>query len=505
MHRESKPSIVAQYKISREFAILVALSLLVLGASLARAQDGSSLADVARQSRAQKQAQPKTEASAAQQIVDQLAEDQEDKDAPAGFKTYNAGAYKIWAPAPFTIDPHDVGGAVLTGPQVGSTRPLVLAGTPIVLHLENDDAFAEASRQFAHGYSESANCTKTRVAGHNAYQCSLAGARLLGHSVSGNVVLVQGAGGILPVLCVANTESRARDILNDPRASYKAKKYARAVMAHEDQDVRTAWRKCDSVFQSIRLKEGSASPNANLSATNAVIDSTPSAASPGAAPDPANAAASAAAAAPPAESDEPASLAQIARQLHQPSARATTTHAMTAPAPPATVAAQSTVPAGFKIQAFNYCKNHTQQCWNASVLVPADAQLVSSDCKQYVFETKVKGSPFLLLMGPAGTESCPGRNPSDGSTVRWKQLVDSERERDPGTSSTISAEQTTLDGKQAFVTQMRFRKGAADWIAKRAEVENNDAQLVVGCMAPKDTFTDGDAICSGLIGSLRLP
>jgi hypothetical protein len=486
-------------KISREFAMLAIFSVLVFAGLPAGAQDGGSLADVARQARAEKQSQPKAEASAAQQIANQLAEDQEDKDAPAGFKTYNAGAYKIWAPAPFSIDPHDAGGAVLTGPQAGSTRPLVLAGTPIVLHLENDDAFADAARQFAYGYSESATCTKAKVAGRNAYQCSLAGARLVGHSVSGNVVFVQGAGGVIPVLCVANTESRARDILNDPHASYKAKKYARDVMAHEDQDVRTAWQKCDAVFQSIRIKESSAPPKATLIATNSGVDSSKSAASPDPAADPAKAAAPAAAAQP-ADADEPASLADIARQLHQPSARAAAV-----PAPAATVAAQSTVPVGFKIQAFTYCKSRTQQCWNASVLVPTDAQLVSSDCKQYVFEIKVKNAAFLLLMGPAGVESCPGRNPSDGSTVRWKQLVDSERDRDPGTSSTISSEQTTLDGKRAFVTQMRFRKGAAEWIAKRAEVENNDAQLVVGCMSPQDTFADGDAICSGLMGSLRLP
>ncbi|HME36658.1 MAG TPA: hypothetical protein VKF84_15595 [Candidatus Sulfotelmatobacter sp.] len=501
MHSTSLLSVVAHKKIFGQSAMIVALFLLVVPGLPARGQDGSSLADTARQARAQKQAQPKAEASQAQQIVDQLAEDQEDKDAPAGFKTYNAGAYKIWAPAPFTIDAHDVGGVVLTGPQVGSTRPVVLAGNPIVLHLENDDAFAEAARQFARGYAESANCTKSTVVGRSAYQCSLAGARLLGHSVSGNAMLVRGASGVLPVLCVANTESRARDILNNPNASYKAKRYAREVMQREDQDVRTAWQKCDSVFQSIRVKEGSAAQKATLTASDAVMDSPKSAPSPDAALDSTKAAAPAAGAVPPADAEGPVSLADIARQLHQPPAA----RAATAPAPAATAAPQSTIPAGFKVQAFTYCKSHTQQCWNASVLVPVDAQLVSSDCKQYVFETKVKGASFLLLMGPAGTESCPGRNPSDGSTVRWKQLVDPERERDPGTSSTISAEQTKLDGKMAFITQMRFKKGAADWIAKRAEVENNDAQLVVGCMAPKDTFADGDAICSGLIASLRLP
>jgi hypothetical protein len=161
----------------------------------------------------------------------------------------------------------------------------------------------------------------------------------------------------------------------------------------------------------------------------------------------------------------------------------------------------STVPAGFKVQGFKYCKSRSE-CWNASVLVPAEAQLVSSTCKQYAFEAKVQATTFLLMAGPA-TADCDGNGGTD--LVRWKQLVDPENKRAPGTYSLISSLNTTLGGKPAVVTTMSFRKGLDSWMGKRAELENNGVPLVVGCMAPRDHFADGDAVCTKLLESLVLP
>lgn len=173
----------------------------------------------------------------------------------------------------------------------------------------------------------------------------------------------------------------------------------------------------------------------------------------------------------------------------------------TVPAPVANNPPASTIPAGFKVHAFNYCKNRTE-CWNASVLVPADAQLVSSACKQSAFETKVQGTTFLLMAGPTAAE-CDGNAGPD--QVRWKQLVDPENRRAPGTYSLVSSLNTSLAGKPAVVTTMTFRKGLDSWMGKRGEVESNGVPLVVGCMAPRDHFADGDGVCSRLIESLVLP
>ena len=464
--------------------VVAALFFLVAANVSGHAQQGSSLGEIARQARTEKQAQPKTEANQAQQVADELSEDQNDGGAPGGFKTYNAGDYKIWVPAPYTVA-HDDAGVVLSGPMAGSKRPIVLLGTALVDHFPSNDAFLQdTATQLTRLYTESAKCTKTSTANHGASQCGLAAATLLGQRVSGNAVFVRALGNIYPVFCVTATDSRAREILNNPHSNYHEKAWARESLAREDEDVRSVWQKCESVFQSIRFGEraASASKGADSNGQAAGVD-----------PERARAGGSSAA------SGGPGSLADIARQLHEsPGAE------VKVPVQPVNaVPAESTIPDGFKAQAFNYCKNPTQ-CWDASVLVPADAQLVSSDCRQYVFEIKVHGTPFLLLAGSAGTGSC-GRSADDAGQVRWKQLVDPESARGPGTSSTISSQQMKLDGKSAVVTKIKFRKGLDEWIAKRAEVDSNGGQLVVGCMALRDTFAEGDAICSGLIESLRLP
>jgi hypothetical protein len=171
------------------------LLLLLLLAGAVFSAHAQSLGDLARQARAEKQDQPRAQSSQAQQLVNQLVEDQDDTgNAPAGFKTYNAGDYRLWVPAPFTVDGHDAAGVVLANATQGRARSLVLAGNPVVLSAaSDDDAFRQMASQFAHVYAQSATCTQTSLANRKAYQCGLAGAKLLGHSVSGKAVFVRGS------------------------------------------------------------------------------------------------------------------------------------------------------------------------------------------------------------------------------------------------------------------------------------------------------------------------
>jgi hypothetical protein len=443
-------------------AIAVCLWLLSAAVSAQDSQTGS-LADVARQVRAQKQTQPTTDSSQAQQVANQLSDDQNADNAPAGFKTYNAGDYKLSVPAPYTVDGHDDAGVVLSGPMVGSKRPVILVGTPMVFQWgDNEGAFLDASTKVARLYSQSAKCSKITVAEHTAYQCNLAGANLLGRTVSGNAVFVKGSHNIYPVFCVAPTDSRARDVLNDPHSSFKAKAYAKEALDREDQDVKRAWQKCGTVFQSIHLKPEIVQQRSAQTGGAATTAQTP---------------------------------------LQTGSTRPTASSSVS-PTAGSAGAAADTVPAGYKVHPFQYCSG--QNCWNASVLVTADAQLVSSDCKRSVFETKVQGILFLLLAGPGGGD-CNGPGASAAALVRWKQLADPESSRAPGTYSTISSQMTKLDGKTATITTLSFRNGLTEWKGKRIEVESNGASVVVGCMAPREHFDDGEAICSTMIGSLQLP
>jgi hypothetical protein len=471
--------------IRRSISLLAAaVAPLLFLAAAAQAQQSGSLADAARQARTQKQGTPQADVNRAQQVADQLSEDQNTGDAPGGFKTYNAGDYKVSVPAPYTVDGHDDGGVVLLGPTVGSKRAVVLLGTPMVAAWGNNDtAFHDAAVHFASLYLTSAKCTKTTVADHDGYQCGLAGANLLGRRISGNAMFVRVAGNIYPIFCAAPTDSRERDILNDPHSSAQDKYYARVNLDREEQDVRSVWQKCDTVLQSLHVIGSGAAKTAK---------SQPPAPSSSAVPPAAGAEA--------ANPSAPGSLADVARQLQQDPAQTAKI-----PAPPtANPSTQTTtVPAGFNVHAFKYCSG-LRQCWDASVLVPVDAQLVSSDCQQYAFEVKVQGSPFLLMAGPAGG-SCDNGTTGASDPVRWHQLVDPENKRAPGTYVTISSWQAKLDGRPGVVTTIGFRKLLVDWMGRRAEVEANGVPLVVGCMAQKEHFTDGEAICSALIESLRLP
>ncbi len=462
--------------------------LFMFGCSLAVHAQSGSLADAARQARAQKPAQAQGDSNRAQQVADELSEDQNSGDAPGGFKIYNAGDYKLAVPAPFTVDGRDDGGTVLAGPSVGSKRAIVLVGTPMVFSWgSSDTAFHDAAVQFAGLYLPSAKCIKATVADHDAYQCGLAGANLLGKRVSGNAVFVHVAGNIYPVFCAAPTDSRERDILNDPHSSAQDKLYARAALDREEDDVRSVWKKCDTVFQSIRVSASAAKSTGkadshNSAGTVVANTSTTAPVVTAAAGHPIGA----------------GSLAEVAQQIQQAPAQA-----VKAPDTPIAATPTTTVPAGFKVHAFKYCSG-VHQCWDASVLVPVDAKLISSGCQQYVFEVKVQGAPFLLMAGAAGASCDNGTNaPSD--PVRWHQLIDPENKRAPGTFVAISSWQATLDGRPGLVTTIGFRKMMEDWMGRRAEVEANGIPLVVGCLAQKEHFTDGEAVCTSLIDSLRLP
>jgi len=470
-------------------SVITTLFLLLAVGLAVQAQSGS-LADAARQARSQKQAQPQAGSNRAQTVADQLSEEQNSSDAPGGFKTFTTGDYKVWVPAPFSMDGRESGGTVLTGPQVGRTRTMVLVGIPIVFPWkENDAAFHDAAVHFAGMYVATPKCTKVTISNHEAYQCGMAAASLMGKEVSGNATLVRISGNLYPVLCAAPTDSRERDILNDPHSSYTDKLYARAELNRQEQDVRNVWQKCETVFQSIRVKE-----DVRQTAQSTTGDSTASAAGKETEPGGATPSTSAVETA---NAAGPGSLADVARRLKQDPAQA-----VSAPPPPANPApAQTTVPAGFKAHAFQYCSG-PKQCWDASVLVPVDAQLTSSDCRQYAFEVKVQGSPFVLMAGSAGSD-CD--NHGGPALIHWHSLVDPETKRAPGTYSTISSQVTKLDGKTATITTLGFRKGLTDWMGKRAEVDSNGVQIVVGCLAPRDHFADGDAVCSALIGSLQLP
>jgi hypothetical protein len=349
----------------------------------------------------------------------------------------------------------------------------------------------DTATQFSHVYAQTASCTKINLANHAAFQCGLAAANLVGKHVSGNAIFVRTAAKIYPVFCVTQTDSWGRDVLNKSHVKTGTKTMAQEMVEKEDDSVKSVMQQCDTVFQSIHIAEGASAQAVTASANGSAPVSAPAAQA--SAPQTAQLADSKN------NSAAPSSLADVAKGLHQPSVPQAPTPA---PVPPANVEAQSSIPEGLKVQPFTYCKTRSQ-CWDASVLVPADAQLISSSCKQYIFQVKVQGTPFLLLAGPAGGEGCTVAG--GPSQVNWNELAAPDNARAPGTFNTIGSQQTSLDGKSAVIVQFGIRKSGESWMGKRAEIESNGIPLVVGCLGHRDHFADADAICSKWIESLRLP
>jgi hypothetical protein len=438
----------------------IAISLFVIPTAIsAQTSQGGSLADIARQVRAQKQGQASA-GSNAQQVADELSDDQNHSDdAPGGFKTYNAGDYTLWVPAPYKVSGHDDAGVMLEGPSVGSKRPLLLVGTPLLLPPgASDQVFRDSATKFSHLYARNATCAKSAAGNRTAYKCSLAVADLNWLRVSGTGWFLRSANTVYPVLCAVPSESNNRDYINNPRAA--SKDNASEAPDPAEQDVSAVRQKCETVFQSIRPKEDKPQPaTVQLRAPVATGSG------------------------PVVQSQQNAAQAEVGPS------------SLNTPA--------SAVPAGYKIHRFQYCSG-PQQCWDGSTFVPVEAQLVSSNCKQYVFESKVQGTTFLLMAGPAAGQ-CDGQGAGAADLVRWKQLADPENKRAPGTYNTVSTQTTKLNGKLATITTMHFRNGLTDWMGKRAEIESNGVPLVVGCLAPRDHFDDGYAICSTLIDALQLP
>src|SRR5438874_2454249 len=97
-NRKRSTSKVAHKSFQLGRAMILALLLMFTCSFVARAQSGS-LADAARQARSERTARVQGDINRAQQVADELSEEQNSGDAPGGFKIYNAGDYKLAVPA----------------------------------------------------------------------------------------------------------------------------------------------------------------------------------------------------------------------------------------------------------------------------------------------------------------------------------------------------------------------------------------------------------------------
>jgi hypothetical protein len=450
-----------------------------------------SLGDVARQNRAQHASAGEGAPSKAQALADDMQQEQEASEAaPTGFKSYDAGDYRLFVPFPFSLEGRDNGGPVLLGSSLGITNTEVLAGTPIPIPANlTDNDLMNMVRQYANLHGSYPYCSAIKQGPHKAFRCYWNGApRLLGREVWGSMEVVVGSNSLIPVMCVSPDEFQCLNYdkfgyhtCNNKYPSWQEVQQTKTAIETRFRDERTTGQLCDQIiYPSIQLKEDIVVHPATIS------EGKP--AQPAASPVPEDTSVAVGA--------QTTSLAELARQSRQaPRAKAQATLDNAEGA--------SLAPAGFQSFSLQYCQN-PQQCSEASAVIPEKAEVVSRVNGQHIFKTLLNGDPVLLYAGPADVNA-PYRSLTDRDYIRMRDLANSNgwsREKTDG----VSTQELTIAGRPALMTRFRYQRDEKTWwVGERALIEDRRGQFMVGCTAPEQRFADAETLCTTLVNSLRLP
>jgi hypothetical protein len=455
-----------------------------------------SLGDLARQTRAQHNSADhgsadQGAASKAQSLADEMQQEEEASEAaPTGFKSYDAGDYRLFVPFPNSLEGRDNGGAVLLGSRLGITNTEVLAGAsvPIPSNLSDSDLMNRV-RQLAGLHGGSAYCSEIKTGTRKAFRCSWSGnPYLLGRVVWGSMEVIAGSDRLIPVMCVSPDDmhvctvydTRGHNTCSDRNAGK-----SQAAIQAGIRDERTTFQVCEQIiYPSIQLKEdivvhpatipeGKTAKPAPVTTVSMAQESTLGE-----------------------PEQQGASLADVARQIRQ-------TPRSKAQAKLDNAEGADVAPPGFEPFTLQYCQNPLQ-CQEASVIIPEKAEVVSRTNGQHIFKSTLNGDPVMLYAGPADVNA-PYRSLTDPDYIRMRDLANSNgwsREKADG----VSTQELTIEGRPALMTRFRYqREEKTWWIGERALIQDQGAQFMVACTAPEQHFADVEALCTTLLNSLRLP
>jgi hypothetical protein len=500
------------WKVSAPTVLRLALGILALGA-FASSQDSSapnpspSIADLARQSRAQHEAaagQP----NKAQDLVDEMQREQEaEQAAPTGFRSYDAGDYRVFVPFPYSLEGRENSGAILLGSRLGVTNTEVVAGTPIPIppNLKDIDLL-NAVRQLAGLFGQYPSCSPIKLGDHKAFRCAWQGTpRLLGREVWGSMEVVVGSNSLIPVMCVspdelhqcANYTNTGYLDCNNRYMSWSQVQQTNAAIQARYRDEKTTAQICEQIiYPSITLKEDIVVHPVSIG-EKATGREKPAA---GAVPQDKSLSAYGA---------QTGSLADLARQSRQaPHGKAQTS---------LNNSDGGVAPAGFQLFTLQYCQN-PQHCSEASVVIPEKAEVVNNANGQYIFKTTLSGDPVMLYAGPADVNA-PYRSLTNVDYIRMRDLANSNGWSHEKTDG-ISTQELTIDGHPALMTRFRYQRDPKIWwVGERALIQvqpgifqpvqlqngqGQTGQFLVGCTAPEPRFADAETLCTTLVNSLRL-
>jgi hypothetical protein len=490
------------------WATLLAACLTATGLP-AQAQDAPSpsLGDVARQSRSQRQ-QADTP-SKAQELADQLQQEQEESEnAPVGYKTYNAGDYRLWVPFPYEVEGRDQIGTVLAGSRVGVTNTEVMAGNPLAFPSNLDEGTERnLVSQVARLYSQYASCSPIKLGERRAYRCGLDKAYLMGAEVWGTMVFVITSGSVIPVMCVSPDDQHqcvghdkfGYHICGNKNPTWDEVQKTQAAVQTRYQDERTTAQVCDQlIYPSIRLREDYAPRALTGSAKSTDHTGADHTAAPKTAGLPTARNAQTAVNGDAAQAGTAPSLAEVVRQSkeaasNQPKAKRTLDATDGGGIPPA----------GFKSDTFSYCQRR-DFCWHAYVFLPANAVRLKDYAPEFVYEVPFDKERVLLFAGQAQIDAA-SRGSKDPTLALWREINATEGSAALNNLQAATRDEATIAGMPGFLTHFEIKRNDVVWVGIRANVVSRGVELMVGCLAPKTRFGDADQDCSTLIDSLRLP
>jgi hypothetical protein len=505
----------------KRFSVWTLFAAVILcAAAFLQAQDSDpqppSLADLARRSRAQHDASA-GQPNKAQQLVDAMQREQDTEQvAPTGFKSYDAGDYRIFVPFPNTVDQLDNGGVLITGSNLGVTNTEVALGTPMAIPVNlRDIDLLNLAQQIAMRHSQSASCEAIPQGPHKAFHCNLTGASLGGRQVWGNMEIIVSSNGLIPVMCVSPDD--LQQCVTYDRAGYHTcanraptwseVQQAKAAVDSRNRDERTTGQMCEQIiYPSIQLKEDAVAHPVSIG------DSKPGPEKPG---KPATGSVRQDNSVDTALTQTP-SLAEMARQSRQAAAHGT-------PQAKLNNSEGGSAPAGFQSFTLQYCVN-PQICAEATIVIPERAEVLSRANGQYIFKASLNGDPVLLYAGPADVNA-PYRSMTDPDFARIRDLANANlvpREK----IDEVSTQELTVDNFPALMTRFRYlRDPKVWWIGERTLMQLQTrfvqmrtvstapvqpvatiqaGQFMLGCTAPEPRFADAEALCTTLVNSLRL-
>jgi len=404
--------------------------------------------------------------------ADSLAQEEEEAGAaPDGFQSYSAEGYRVLVPAPFSVEGRDNEGVLLVTEDVTGITTKVYAANAIAINGQLSEVeFQELARRFwePHG-TIACGKAKTGVAGH---LCTVHSALYGIEEFNGRARFVEGEHRIVPVVCFSiPLKGKDLDYSNHPRSKEEwADLQAEGKRSVERNE---AWyasnQLCDTVLDSIRLKEEYGRPLATLRTQGEK--------------------------APAMHRTEVAghgtSLGDVARQAKKEAAQKEKAHV--------TVEAEDTInaaPPGFRVHTSTHCGN---VCWQESFYLPEKARQVKGGNSENVYVTMLDGDTSVVIyFGQTNvTNGYSEYGMAQGVAQGWVHA------RIDATAKAIHLTRT-VNGHEAAATRTRLTANMKVWTEEDVTVAGDDINFSIGCIVREDRFADAESLCSTAWESWRI-